>query len=60
MNVSYSNVFKVTPKFGPLKGGIRVTIKGSNLGIQKEDIKNITVAGVPCKHLGEHYSVSTR
>ncbi|XP_057185372.1 plexin-B2b isoform X1 [Triplophysa rosa] len=49
----------VTPKFGPLKGGIKVTIKGSNLGIQKEDIKNITVAGVRCKHLGERYSVST-
>ncbi|XP_055048270.2 plexin-B2b [Misgurnus anguillicaudatus] len=49
----------ITPKYGPLKGGIAVTIKGSNLGIQKEDIKNITVAGVPCKHLGERYSVST-
>ncbi|XP_073687656.1 plexin-B2b [Garra rufa] len=50
----------ITPRFGPLKGGIAVTIKGSNLGIQKDDIKNITVAGVPCKHLRERYSVSTR
>uniref|UniRef100_A0A8C2HTA9 Plexin b2b n=1 Tax=Cyprinus carpio TaxID=7962 RepID=A0A8C2HTA9_CYPCA len=41
----------ITPRFGPLEGGIAVTIKGSNLGIQKDDIKNITVAGVPCKHL---------
>uniref|UniRef100_A0A672LMS4 Plexin-B2-like n=1 Tax=Sinocyclocheilus grahami TaxID=75366 RepID=A0A672LMS4_SINGR len=49
----------ITPRFGPLKGGIAVTIKGSNLGIQKDDIKNITVAGVPCKHLRERYSVST-
>uniref|UniRef100_A0A8C1IEX1 Plexin b2b n=1 Tax=Cyprinus carpio TaxID=7962 RepID=A0A8C1IEX1_CYPCA len=49
----------ITPRFGPLKGGIAVTIKGSNLGIQKDDIKNITVAGVPCKHLREQYSVST-
>uniref|UniRef100_A0A8C2BCZ3 Plexin b2b n=1 Tax=Cyprinus carpio TaxID=7962 RepID=A0A8C2BCZ3_CYPCA len=49
----------ITPRFGPLEGGIAVTIKGSNLGIQKDDIKNITVAGVPCKHLRERYSVST-
>ncbi|RXN05275.1 plexin-B2-like protein [Labeo rohita] len=49
----------ITPRFGPLKGGIAVTIKGSNLGIQKDDIKNITVAGVPCRHLRERYSVST-
>uniref|UniRef100_UPI003D9C8BA2 plexin-B2b isoform 2 precursor n=1 Tax=Danio rerio TaxID=7955 RepID=UPI003D9C8BA2 len=49
----------ITPRFGPLKGGIAVTIKGSNLGIQKDDIKNITVAGVNCRHLRERYSVST-
>lgn len=56
----FNNVFQITPRFGPLKGGIAVTIKGMNLGIQKDDIKNITVAGVPCKHLQEQYSVSTR
>ncbi len=56
----FYNVFQITPRFGPLKGGIAVTIKGMNLGIQKDDIKNITVAGVPCKHLQERYSVSTR
>ncbi|XDV53389.1 hypothetical protein PO909_021900 [Leuciscus waleckii] len=49
----------ITPRYGPLKGGIAVTIKGSNLGVQRDDIKNITVAGVPCKHLRERYSVST-
>ncbi|XP_056307346.1 plexin-B2b [Danio aesculapii] len=49
----------ITPRFGPLKGGIAITIKGSNLGIQKDDIKNITVAGVNCRHLRERYSVST-
>ncbi|XP_072528465.1 plexin-B2b isoform X2 [Salminus brasiliensis] len=49
----------IIPCYGPLKGGISVTIKGSNLGIQKEDIKRITVAGVPCIQQEEKYSVST-
>uniref|UniRef100_A0A671Y2F0 Plexin b2a, tandem duplicate 1 n=1 Tax=Sparus aurata TaxID=8175 RepID=A0A671Y2F0_SPAAU len=36
----------IVPRFGPLNGRISVTIKGSNMGIKKEDIKKITVAGV--------------
>uniref|UniRef100_A0A673ARH7 Plexin-B2-like n=1 Tax=Sphaeramia orbicularis TaxID=375764 RepID=A0A673ARH7_9TELE len=36
----------IIPRFGPLNGRIAVTIKGSNMGIKKEDIKKITVAGV--------------
>uniref|UniRef100_A0A8B9RJJ0 Plexin b2b n=1 Tax=Astyanax mexicanus TaxID=7994 RepID=A0A8B9RJJ0_ASTMX len=49
----------IIPRYGPILGGISVTIKGSNLGIQKEDIKSITVAGVPCTQQEEKYSVST-
>uniref|UniRef100_A0A7N6FDJ5 Sema domain-containing protein n=1 Tax=Anabas testudineus TaxID=64144 RepID=A0A7N6FDJ5_ANATE len=49
----------IIPHFGPLKGGISITIRGSNLGIHKEDIKSITVVGAPCKHQEEKYSVST-
>ncbi|XP_076128348.1 plexin-B2b isoform X2 [Alosa pseudoharengus] len=52
-------ITEIIPQYGPLEGGIAVTIKGSNLGIHKEDIKNITVARVPCVHLDQHYSVST-
>ncbi|XP_062403466.1 plexin-B2b [Sardina pilchardus] len=52
-------ITEIIPQYGPLEGGIAVTIKGSNLGIHKEDIKNITVAGVPCVHLDQQYSVST-
>uniref|UniRef100_A0A8C9SGA4 Sema domain-containing protein n=1 Tax=Scleropages formosus TaxID=113540 RepID=A0A8C9SGA4_SCLFO len=37
----------------------RLTIKGSNLGIVKEDIESIRVAGGPCVHQEEKYSVST-
>ncbi|XP_041833898.1 plexin-B2a [Melanotaenia boesemani] len=49
----------IIPRYGPLNGQISVTIKGSNMGIKKEDIKKITVAGVDCKHLEDRYSVST-
>ncbi|KAG5836738.1 hypothetical protein ANANG_G00231760 [Anguilla anguilla] len=49
----------ILPRYGPLKGGISVTIRGSNLGIKKEDIKRISVAGVPCTHQQDRYSVST-
>uniref|UniRef100_A0A8C5HH18 Sema domain-containing protein n=1 Tax=Gouania willdenowi TaxID=441366 RepID=A0A8C5HH18_GOUWI len=49
----------IIPRFGPLLGGIFITIRGSNLGIQKEDIKSITVVGEPCIHQQEKYSVST-
>ncbi|KAF7652927.1 hypothetical protein LDENG_00089670 [Lucifuga dentata] len=49
----------IIPRFGPLNGRISVTIKGSNMGIKKEDIKKITVAGVDCVHQEDRYSVST-
>ncbi|TRY62363.1 hypothetical protein DNTS_020994 [Danionella cerebrum] len=49
----------IVPRYGPMNGKISVTIKGSNLGIRKEDIKRITVAGVACDHKPERYSVST-
>ncbi|KAK2832460.1 hypothetical protein Q7C36_015922 [Tachysurus vachellii] len=49
----------IIPRFGPRKGQISVTIKGSNLGIKKEDIKRITVAEVPCEHQADRYTVST-
>lgn len=51
---------QIVPRFGPLNGRISVTIKGSNMGIKKEDIKKITVAGVDCVHQKDRYSVSTR
>ncbi|KAM6937193.1 plexin-B2b [Xenentodon cancila] len=49
----------IIPHFGPMQGGISITIRGSNLGIYKEDIKRITVVGEPCIHVEEKYSVST-
>ncbi|XP_041853030.1 plexin-B2b [Melanotaenia boesemani] len=52
-------ITSITPIFGPMLGGISITIRGSNLGIHKEDIKRITVVGEPCIHQEEKYSVST-
>ncbi|XP_070401781.1 plexin-B2 isoform X2 [Nothobranchius furzeri] len=52
-------ITEIIPRYGPLRGGIPVTIKGTNMGITKEDIKRITVAGVECAHLEDRYSVST-
>ncbi|TNN76006.1 Plexin-B2 [Liparis tanakae] len=49
----------IIPRFGPMRGGISITIRGSNLGIHKEDIKSISVVGEPCNHQKEKYSVST-
>ncbi|XP_076153290.1 plexin-B2-like [Alosa pseudoharengus] len=58
-NCPAPTITDIIPRFGPLNGNIAVTIKGSNLGIKKEDIKRITVAGVPCIHQADKYSVST-
>ncbi|XP_012719594.2 plexin-B2b [Fundulus heteroclitus] len=52
-------ITRITPLYGPIHGGISITIHGSNLGIHKEDIKSITVVGAPCVHQGDKYSVST-
>ncbi|XP_019934621.2 plexin-B2b [Paralichthys olivaceus] len=49
----------IIPRFGPLLGGINITIRGTNLGIHREDIKSITVVREPCVHQEEKYSVST-
>ncbi|XP_029908714.1 plexin-B2b [Myripristis murdjan] len=49
----------IIPRFGPTQGGISITIRGSNLGIHKKDIKSISVVGQPCIHQEEKYSVST-
>ncbi|XP_061570338.1 plexin-B2-like [Cololabis saira] len=52
-------ISNIIPRYGPMNGLISVTIKGSNMGIKKEDIVKITVAGVDCVHLEDRYSVST-
>ncbi|XP_045434668.1 plexin-B2 isoform X1 [Pipistrellus kuhlii] len=50
----------IQPQTGPLGGGIRVTILGSNLGVKADDVKSVAVAGRNCTFEPERYSVSTR
>ncbi|CAG5926826.1 unnamed protein product [Menidia menidia] len=52
----FFHLLQIIPRYGPLNGQISVTIRGSNMGIKKEDIKKITVAGVNCDHLEDRYS----
>ena len=52
---------QVEPGSGPVEGGTRITISGSNLGQQVLDIQDsVTVAGVPCLVLPSRYEVSSR
>nr|XP_031319391.1 plexin-B2 [Camelus dromedarius] len=53
-------ITRIQPETGPLGGGIRITILGSNLGVRADDVKRVTVAGRTCAFEPERYSVSTR
>ncbi|XP_017513502.1 plexin-B2 isoform X1 [Manis javanica] len=53
-------ITRIQPETGPLGGGIRVTIFGSNLGVRADDVKRVTVADQNCTFEPEWYSVSTR
>uniref|UniRef100_A0AAY4B3E8 Sema domain-containing protein n=1 Tax=Denticeps clupeoides TaxID=299321 RepID=A0AAY4B3E8_9TELE len=54
-------ITKIDPDSGPLEGGIRVTVWGSNLGQRFEDVRTgVSVAGVSCLPLPEEYIISTR
>lgn len=52
---------QVEPLTGPVDGGTRVTIRGSNLGQHVQDVQNtVRVAGVPCAVDILEYEVSSR
>ncbi|XP_077025366.1 plexin-B2 isoform X2 [Tamandua tetradactyla] len=53
-------ISRIQPETGPLAGGIRVTILGSNLGVRADDVERVTVAGRNCAFEPDQYSVSTR
>ncbi|PNI80857.1 PLXNB1 isoform 5 [Pan troglodytes] len=51
---------QVEPLTGPVDGGTRVTIRGSNLGQHVQDVLGmVTVAGVPCAVDAQEYEVSS-
>ncbi|KAM9785477.1 plexin-B3 [Neosynchiropus ocellatus] len=54
-------ITQVLPLSGPLEGGVRVTITGTNMGMKYQDVVGgVTVAGVRCTPRPEEYQISTR
>uniref|UniRef100_A0A8D1LYA2 Plexin-B1 n=1 Tax=Sus scrofa TaxID=9823 RepID=A0A8D1LYA2_PIG len=53
-------IHSVEPLTGPIDGGTRVTIRGSNLGQHVQDVQDtVRVAGVPCAVDVQEYKVSS-
>lgn len=53
-------IHSVEPLTGPVDGGTRVTIRGSNLGQHVQDVQDtVRVAGVPCAVDAQEYEVSS-
>ncbi|XP_013015186.2 plexin-B1 isoform X2 [Cavia porcellus] len=53
-------ISSVEPLTGPIDGGTRVTIRGSNLGQHVQDVLDrVRVAGVPCAVDAQDYEVSS-
>lgn len=53
-------IHSVEPLTGPVDGGTRVTIRGSNLGQHVQDVQDmVAVAGVPCVVDAQVYEVSS-
>uniref|UniRef100_A0AAZ3NXE2 Sema domain-containing protein n=1 Tax=Oncorhynchus tshawytscha TaxID=74940 RepID=A0AAZ3NXE2_ONCTS len=54
-------ITQIQPVSGPVEGGVLITIRGSNLGMQYQDIQGgVTVAGVNCLPQSHGYLISTR
>uniref|UniRef100_H3A8K8 Sema domain-containing protein n=1 Tax=Latimeria chalumnae TaxID=7897 RepID=H3A8K8_LATCH len=53
-------IHSIEPLTGPVEGGINLTISGSNLGQQFEDIADVTVAGIRCTLNPTSYDISIR
>nr|KAF6335634.1 plexin B1 [Pipistrellus kuhlii] len=53
-------IHSVEPLSGPVDGGTRVTIRGSNLGQRVRDVQDtVRVAGLPCAVDAREYAVSS-
>ncbi|KYO26306.1 plexin-D1 [Alligator mississippiensis] len=53
-------IHSVYPLSGPVEGGTRITIAGSNLGRKHQDIaETVTVAGIPCTVDALQYEISS-
>ncbi|KAM9327228.1 plexin-B1 [Gastrophryne carolinensis] len=53
-------IYSIEPLSGPVDGGTRITITGSNLGQKLEDIVDrVSVANIPCKVDSHKYELSS-
>ena len=50
----------VSPREGPVEGGQRVILRGSNLGECKEDVVRVVIADVDCTETLEYFSPGTK
>ena len=49
---------QIKPLSGPIEGGTRVTIEGSNLGLKEDDVRGkIRIGDIPCELVEYHVSV---
>ena len=53
------DTFQVQPLTGLVEGGTMLTLRGSNLGTNFDQVRHsVTIAGVPCELLASEYIVS--
>ena len=55
-NLPIPEVSGVSPNEGSVEGGTKVTLRGTNLGTELEDIKQVLLAGVDCTQGVEYLS----
>ena len=55
-NSTLPDVTGISPNEGPVGGGQRVILRGSNLGTSKEDVVRLVMADVDCTDTLEYYS----
>lgn len=56
LNYPLFKFLQITPLRGPREGGVLVTIRGENLGLEFTEIQgNVKVAGVDCTPIREGY-----
>nr|XP_006814462.1 PREDICTED: plexin-A4-like [Saccoglossus kowalevskii] len=51
-------ITKIKPEAGPIEGGTRLTIMGSNLGTNSSNVKHIDVAGLECLPQTDGYKIA--
>ena len=51
----FSHDPQISPNSGPLEGGTNITVMGSNLGVTRSDIVEVTINNVSCDVTDKSY-----